>query len=119
MPTPEDPSSAQRASDLPPADQVSVIPGSERSISQDIKDLSPEKMPADAKSGPKALRRAMLYLGLAVLLVAVVVGFLVSWPLGLMMAVVGLLGVLFDPVMLATFERSKDREQVVQQRRDP
>lgn len=94
------------------------MPGTEASASQDIKNISPDKMPADAKSGPRTLRKAMMFLGLGVLLIAVVVGLLVSWQLGLMMGIIGLLGVLVDPVMLATFERSKDREQVVEQRRN-
>lgn len=116
MPTPPDAASVQQQPDPPRPDQVVVIPGSASAAAQDIKQVSPEKMPADAKAGPRALRRAMLFLGLAVLLAAIVVGIFVSWQLGLMIGVVGLLGVLFDPVMLATFERSKDREKVVEQR---
>ncbi|MBY0262530.1 MAG: hypothetical protein K2Q20_09310 [Phycisphaerales bacterium] len=119
MPTPPEAAQAQRQPDPPRPDQVSVMPGTEAAASQDIKNISPDKMPADAKSGPKALRKAMLFLGLGVLLIAVVVGVFVSWQLGLMMGVIGLLGVLVDPVMLATYERSKDREQVVEQRRNP
>jgi hypothetical protein len=115
MTTPSRDTARLQPADPPPPESLVTMPGSPDSNARDIKAVSPEKLPSDASAGPAALRRAIFYLGLAILAASIVVGFLIGWGIAGVMAVLGLLGVLFNPVSLAAVERAEDRKKVIQQ----
>jgi uncharacterized oligopeptide transporter (OPT) family protein len=60
------------------------------------------------------LRLEMLGMAVALLLVAVGVGIFFGWVLGTAMFVIGMLALLFNPVMGATAFREKDRRAAVE-----
>ncbi|CAG1009184.1 hypothetical protein PHYC_03668 [Phycisphaerales bacterium] len=92
---------------------VMVMPGSAQDAAAEIKEVSSEGSPADAKLGPRALR--MILIGGWVVLagVAVVVAFTVGWPVAVAMLAFGTLVFLFNPVVFAAVGRAKEREEAL------
>ncbi len=86
-----------------------VMPASAERAARDIAAIGVEGRPADAKSGPGMLRVEMLAMLAALIIIAVLVGIFAGWVLGSVMLVVGVLALVFNPVMGATAYREKDR----------
>lgn len=92
---------------------VVVMPGTHKEAADEIKQVGAEGAPADAKLGPRALRMAMLGGWLVLAGVSVAAGLTLGWPVGFAMLAIGTLFFFFNPVMLATSVRAKEREEAL------
>jgi hypothetical protein len=86
------------------------MPATPERAARDIAAVGVEGRPADAAAGPGMLRLEMLGLLVGLAAISAAVGIWVNWGLGVVLLVVGVLGLLFNPVMGATAMRSKDRK---------
>lgn len=100
---------ARPAAEPPPALPV-TMPASEERAARDIKNIGVEGRPADAKSGPGMLLIEMGVIVIAILLLALLVGIMFGWGVGLATGVIALLAVVMNPVFGATALRVRDRK---------
>ena len=93
-----------------------VMPGSAEKNSREIRAISPEKTPADPKTGPGAM---YAFMGAAVVFLAVVSLVSVIWIgwAGAAMALgFGVLALGFNPEIVATFNRAGERRKLLEER---
>jgi hypothetical protein len=98
-----------------------IIPGDPDRIAVETARLSPENLPADPKSGPKALRLQILALWFLVLILAVCLGIWINVFAGVAALAIGTVGLMFNPVVGAAEQRAEEREVIARRHaeRDP
>jgi hypothetical protein len=96
------------------AERSTVIPGSADAAAREVQKVSPEGFPGDPKSGPAWIRmERAIAVGIVIVAVAAS-GFWVGWEAAVAAFVVGMLALMFNPVMAAVGQRAKDRVEVIE-----
>lgn len=80
---------------------------------EEIEAVSPEGKPADANTGPGSIWLMLVGAWVLLAIVAVVIGSTLSWAMAALMLVLGTLGMIFNPVVLASMSRAKERREVL------
>ncbi|MDX2131651.1 MAG: hypothetical protein SFY69_06340 [Planctomycetota bacterium] len=94
-----------------------TMPGTPEEAASEIREVSPEGRPGDAKTGPGGIMLWMAAALVFVIVVSVVVGWWVDWPVGAMVFAIGTIGLLSNPSIYAAASRAKERGAVIRQHR--
>ncbi len=93
------------------------MPGDPEQTAEEIKNVSPEGRPGDPVAGPGELSGFMILAFCLLVLAAVGTAVGLGWIEGLVVLAIGSLALLANPVIIATFQRVKDRQEVLRERR--
>jgi hypothetical protein len=89
-----------------------TIQGPRDEIGHEIAALSPDGEPAHPKDGPGTLAASVGLVALGVVLIAVALGWWLGWAGGVAALAIGAVAVLFNPSVIATLFRMKERKTV-------
>jgi hypothetical protein len=107
--------------DLPPHTARPALPltieGPKEQVGEEIAELSPEGKPADAKVGPGLLVMEIALAAVIFAAVAIGVGLWLGWPAGVVLFVIAMMGLAFNPAAIAAFLRMKERGKVANRHR--
>ncbi len=92
------------------------LSGSPDDLSAEIAHVGVEGAPADPKAGPGLLSLELGIAFVVLLLIAGVATWLLGWITGLAILAIGMVGMVFNPVVPATLLRARDRKDVADQR---
>jgi hypothetical protein len=92
------------------------MPGDPQQTAEEINSVSPEGRPGDPVAGPGELSSFMILAFCLLVLAAVGTAVGLGWIEGLVVLAIGSLALLANPVIIATFQRVKDRQEVLRER---
>jgi len=92
-----------------------TMPGDSVDLEKRIESVGPEGAPADPHSGPGGQLMLLSVMLVAIVLLAVLIGwYFGGWMAALLALALGLFSMLFNPAVLAIFQRAGDRRQVME-----
>jgi hypothetical protein len=100
------------------ADREMFISGGEAEVAEEIRQVSAEGMPADARMGPGAIRWMLAGAWLVMAAAATVVGLMMNWLAGFVVLLIGSLSLLFNSAILAGSARIRERARIVEEHRE-
>lgn len=95
---------------------ATVMPGSERRNAREIRAISPEKEPADPKTGPGAMYAFMGVCAVSLAAISLVLSLWIGWAGAAMAAAFGVLALAVNPEVVATFNRAGERRRLLEER---
>jgi len=102
-----------------PVPDVTVMPGSEALNIAEIKEISPEGAPGDAKVGPGGMRNLLLTMLVIFAVATVLTGLWQGWRAAAVVGAFAVFTMLINPVVAATLARRRERREVVDARHMP
>lgn len=105
-------------STAPDGDMPLTMPASPAVAAEDISAIGVEGKPGDPESGPGMLRLEVIGLGVLFIAIAIGAGVWLGWATGVAVFAWLALAVVFNPVLLATLRRIKDRRLAVRKERE-
>jgi len=94
------------------------IPGSSTEIAEEIAEVGVEGTPADPRSGPGMYTVELVIGFVALVAIAGVAALMLGWLTGLAILAIGIVGMVFNPVVPATILRARDRKDVAEHHLD-
>lgn len=92
-----------------------TIPGDSVDLEKRVESVSPEGPPADPHSGPGGQLLLLSVILLGIVALAILAGWMYGWGAAIVAILLGMLSLVFNPAVLAIFQRAGDRRKVMNQ----